>query len=150
MVLRCDMNLQVDIDFEKEPIGTGKDGKSVFFKDIWPSNEEIAEVVDTDPYHILQSAIFICKTLSVGFYLYIEPFLLFIFPWTQTVVLLSMLHLSYGLCPECLSCYVYCPFFLFFGKIPCQFFFLQARLEAYICNLASIIYCSEICVKCSV
>ncbi|CAN6457564.1 unnamed protein product [Victoria cruziana] len=34
----------VDIDFEKEPIGTGKDGKSVFFKDIWPSNEEIAEV----------------------------------------------------------------------------------------------------------
>ncbi|XXG69113.1 hypothetical protein AAC387_Pa06g2057 [Persea americana] len=37
----------VDIDFEKEPIGTGKDGKSVFFKDIWPSNEEIAEVVQS-------------------------------------------------------------------------------------------------------
>ena len=36
--------LQVDIDFEKEPIGTGKDGKRVYFKDIWPSNEEIAEV----------------------------------------------------------------------------------------------------------
>ncbi|CAL5341724.1 unnamed protein product [Camellia sinensis] len=35
----------VDIDFDKEPIGTGKDGKSVYFKDIWPSNEEIAEVV---------------------------------------------------------------------------------------------------------
>lgn len=35
---------QVDIDFEKEPIGTGKDGKSVYFRDIWPSNEEIAEV----------------------------------------------------------------------------------------------------------
>ncbi|XP_021287798.1 aconitate hydratase, cytoplasmic-like isoform X2 [Herrania umbratica] len=35
----------VDIDFEKEPIGTGKDGKSVYFKDIWPSNEEIAQVV---------------------------------------------------------------------------------------------------------
>ncbi|KAK6230281.1 hypothetical protein QUC31_001799 [Theobroma cacao] len=33
-----------DIDFEKEPIGTGKDGKSVYFRDIWPSNEEIAEV----------------------------------------------------------------------------------------------------------
>ncbi|KAK6229737.1 hypothetical protein SCA6_018688 [Theobroma cacao] len=33
----------VDIDFEKEPVGTGKDGKSVHFRDIWPSNEEIAE-----------------------------------------------------------------------------------------------------------
>ncbi|XP_017980150.1 PREDICTED: aconitate hydratase, cytoplasmic [Theobroma cacao] len=37
----------VDIDFEKEPIGTGKDGKSVYFKDIWPSNEEIAQVVQS-------------------------------------------------------------------------------------------------------
>ncbi|KAL9441613.1 hypothetical protein AB3S75_020167 [Citrus x aurantiifolia] len=37
----------VDIDFEKEPIGTGKDGKGVYFKDIWPSNEEIAEVVQS-------------------------------------------------------------------------------------------------------
>lgn len=36
--------LQVDIDFEKEPIGTGKDGKNIFLKDVWPSNEEIAEV----------------------------------------------------------------------------------------------------------
>ncbi|KAK9268939.1 hypothetical protein L1049_000705 [Liquidambar formosana] len=35
----------VDIDFDTEPIGTGKDGKSVYFKDVWPSNEEIAEVV---------------------------------------------------------------------------------------------------------
>nr|CAB3454447.1 unnamed protein product [Digitaria exilis] len=34
----------VDIDFEKEPIGKGKDGKDAYFKDIWPSNEEIAEV----------------------------------------------------------------------------------------------------------
>ncbi|XP_022733432.1 aconitate hydratase, cytoplasmic-like isoform X2 [Durio zibethinus] len=37
----------VGIDFEKEPIGTGKDGKSVYFKDIWPSNEEIAQVVQS-------------------------------------------------------------------------------------------------------
>lgn len=36
--------MQVDIDFEKEPIGVGKDGKNVYFKDIWPSTEEIAEV----------------------------------------------------------------------------------------------------------
>ncbi|KAE9444784.1 hypothetical protein C3L33_23318, partial [Rhododendron williamsianum] len=26
-----------------EPIGTAKDGKDVYFKDIWPSNEEVAE-----------------------------------------------------------------------------------------------------------
>ncbi|CAN4096225.1 unnamed protein product [Withania somnifera] len=35
----------VDIDFENEPIGVGKDGKNVYFRDIWPSTEEIAEVV---------------------------------------------------------------------------------------------------------
>ncbi|RLM84435.1 hypothetical protein C2845_PM04G25960 [Panicum miliaceum] len=33
----------VVIDFE-EPIGKGRDGNDVYFKDIWPSNEEIAEV----------------------------------------------------------------------------------------------------------
>ncbi|CAN4102704.1 unnamed protein product [Withania somnifera] len=37
----------VDIDFEKEPIGIGKDGKSVYLQDLWPSNEEIAEVVQS-------------------------------------------------------------------------------------------------------
>ncbi|KAK1304755.1 hypothetical protein QJS10_CPB11g01344 [Acorus calamus] len=37
----------VNIDFAKEPIGIAKDGKSVYFKDIWPSNEEIAEVVQS-------------------------------------------------------------------------------------------------------
>ncbi|GFZ22006.1 transducin/WD40 repeat-like superfamily protein [Actinidia rufa] len=35
--------LQVDIDFDKELIRTRKDGKSVYFKDIRPSNEEVAE-----------------------------------------------------------------------------------------------------------
>lgn len=37
----------VDIDFTSEPIGTGKDGKEVFFRDIWPSNEEVADVVQS-------------------------------------------------------------------------------------------------------
>ncbi|QHO40355.1 Aconitate hydratase [Arachis hypogaea] len=32
----------VDIDFETEPIGITKDGERIFFKDIWPSSEEIA------------------------------------------------------------------------------------------------------------
>lgn len=36
--------VQVDIDFETEPIGVGKDGKKIFFRDIWPSNKEVAEV----------------------------------------------------------------------------------------------------------
>ncbi|GFZ12523.1 hypothetical protein Acr_23g0009080 [Actinidia rufa] len=40
-------DFEVDIDFDKEPIGTGKDGKGIYFKDIWPSNEEIAEVVQS-------------------------------------------------------------------------------------------------------
>lgn len=36
--------LQVNIDFEKEPIGISKDGKEVYFRDIWPTTDEIAEV----------------------------------------------------------------------------------------------------------
>ncbi|KAH8503163.1 hypothetical protein H0E87_014465 [Populus deltoides] len=35
----------VDIDFETESIGVGKDGKKIFFRDIWPSNDEVARVV---------------------------------------------------------------------------------------------------------
>ncbi|KAH1222456.1 Aconitate hydratase, cytoplasmic [Glycine max] len=37
----------VDIDFQKEPIGTGKDGKNVYLRDIWPSTQEIAEAVQS-------------------------------------------------------------------------------------------------------
>lgn len=35
---------RVDIDFEKEPIGKGKDGQDVFLRDIWPTRQEIQEV----------------------------------------------------------------------------------------------------------
>ena len=32
----------VDIDFEKEPLGTGSDGKPVFLRDIWPTQKEVS------------------------------------------------------------------------------------------------------------
>ncbi|WP_245409323.1 aconitate hydratase AcnA [Methyloceanibacter sp. wino2] len=35
----------VTIDLTTEPIGTGKDGKPVYLKDIWPSSKEIAKLV---------------------------------------------------------------------------------------------------------
>ena len=35
----------VDIDLEKDPIGTGSDGQPVYLKDIWPSAEEIIQVM---------------------------------------------------------------------------------------------------------
>jgi aconitate hydratase len=35
----------VDIDLGSEPLGTGKDGKPVFLKDIWPSPKEVEDVV---------------------------------------------------------------------------------------------------------
>ncbi|KAF7036287.1 hypothetical protein CFC21_046998 [Triticum aestivum] len=38
----------VDIDFENEPIGIGKDGKEVYFKDVWPTNEEIEQVIKSN------------------------------------------------------------------------------------------------------
>ncbi len=40
--LAGDMN----IDITRDPIGTSKDGKDVYLKDIWPTNQEIAELVE--------------------------------------------------------------------------------------------------------
>ena len=41
----------VDIDMTKDPLGTGKDGKPVYLKDIWPSTKEVGAVMKyaTDP-----------------------------------------------------------------------------------------------------
>jgi aconitate hydratase len=36
---------RVDIDFEAEPIGSGKDGKPVYLRDLWPSSAEVAQAV---------------------------------------------------------------------------------------------------------
>jgi len=36
----------VDIDLASEPVGTGSDGKPVYLRDIWPSDQEVAEAVE--------------------------------------------------------------------------------------------------------
>ena len=36
----------MDIDLTTEPLGQDKDGKDVFLKDIWPSTQEIADIVE--------------------------------------------------------------------------------------------------------
>jgi aconitate hydratase len=38
---------RVDVDLYNEPIGTGKDGRSVFLKDIWPTTAEVQKVVES-------------------------------------------------------------------------------------------------------
>ncbi|MFC0863556.1 aconitate hydratase [Sphaerimonospora cavernae] len=35
----------MDIDLDNEPLGIGSDGKPVFLRDVWPSADEVAEVV---------------------------------------------------------------------------------------------------------
>jgi aconitate hydratase len=35
----------VDIDLDKEPLGTGSDGKPVYLRDIWPSDHEVTETM---------------------------------------------------------------------------------------------------------
>lgn len=35
----------LNVDITTQPLGTGKDGKPVYLKDIWPSNHEVAEIV---------------------------------------------------------------------------------------------------------
>ncbi len=36
---------RMDLDLLKEPLGTGKDGKPVYLKDVWPTNEEVQKAV---------------------------------------------------------------------------------------------------------
>jgi aconitate hydratase len=36
---------QVDIDLDREPLGTGQDGKPVYLRDIWPSPKEITDAM---------------------------------------------------------------------------------------------------------
>jgi aconitate hydratase len=38
---------RVDIDLTSEPLGTGDDGRPVFLADLWPSGEEIRQVIGT-------------------------------------------------------------------------------------------------------
>lgn len=51
----------LDFDFEKDALGTSKDGKEVFLRDLWPSKQEIATVVADS----LQSKMFTDKYKSV-------------------------------------------------------------------------------------
>ena len=37
----------MNIDLTREPLGTSKDGKPVFLKDIWPTSKEVADLVDS-------------------------------------------------------------------------------------------------------
>ncbi|HEX5876114.1 MAG TPA: aconitate hydratase [Pyrinomonadaceae bacterium] len=50
---------RVDVDMSSEPIGTGKDGEEVFLRDIWPSMDEINELMreafDPETYRRLYS-----------------------------------------------------------------------------------------------
>ncbi len=36
---------RVDIDFDVEPLGLGHDGKPVFLRDVWPTQQEIADTI---------------------------------------------------------------------------------------------------------
>jgi aconitate hydratase len=36
---------RIDIDLDKEPLGSGKDGKPVFLRDVWPTTDEVNGVI---------------------------------------------------------------------------------------------------------
>ncbi|KUM34264.1 aconitate hydratase AcnA [Pseudomonas sp. EpS/L25] len=51
----------VKVDLTEEPLGTGNDGQPVFLKDVWPSQQEVAEAVqklDTAMFHKQYGAVF--------------------------------------------------------------------------------------------
>jgi len=45
---------RIDIEFHTQPLGTGKDGKPVFLRDLWPTAQEVDEVIRTS----IKSAMF--------------------------------------------------------------------------------------------
>jgi len=45
---------RIDLDLQQEPLGTGKDGKPVYLRDIWPSAKEVDDVIRTS----IKSAMF--------------------------------------------------------------------------------------------
>ncbi len=54
-----------DIDFDKDPIGIGKDGKPVFLREIWPSADEVAKCegasIDAAMFQKRYSNVFDCN-----------------------------------------------------------------------------------------
>ncbi len=51
----------VRLDLSKDPLGTDKEGNPVYLKDLWPSQQEIAEAVEkvkTDMFHKEYAAVF--------------------------------------------------------------------------------------------
>ncbi len=38
---------RIDIDLDKEPLGIGKDGQPVYLRDIWPSQAEVQQTIET-------------------------------------------------------------------------------------------------------
>jgi aconitate hydratase len=53
---------RIDHDFDKEPIGKGKDGQPVFLKEIWPSQKEVADAIATS----IDSEIFLKEYATVA------------------------------------------------------------------------------------
>lgn len=49
LVVACALAGDFTIDFEKEPLDLDDYGRPVFLKDIWPSSEEVAEIVNKYP-----------------------------------------------------------------------------------------------------
>ena len=44
LVVAYALSGSVDFDFEKQPLGKGKDGKDVFLRDIWPTRDQVSAV----------------------------------------------------------------------------------------------------------
>jgi len=53
---------RVDVDWETEPLGTDHDGQPVFLRDIWPTHDEVAKLIDMaigdDSYSRIYSGVF--------------------------------------------------------------------------------------------
>jgi aconitate hydratase len=53
---------RIDHDFQSQPLGRSKDGEEVFLKDIWPTQQEVAETIAT----AIDSSIFLKEYATVA------------------------------------------------------------------------------------
>lgn len=74
----------VKIDWETEPIGTGKDGKQIFLKDIWPSHQEIAECVSKNVLKEMFTETYSKVTQGTSTWNSLESSSEELYPWDET------------------------------------------------------------------
>jgi len=74
---------RIDIDLQRDPLGTGNDGKPVFLRDIWPASGEIAALMPLAMDRTIYESVYSSRASSEGWEsISVRPAELF--PWDES------------------------------------------------------------------